>query len=449
MRVKPIVHPLAGEHVVGVHPTMTPDVKTEWNRRLNLYTGRALSDSALATEQQMRGGRLALRGQMVSPGVVAGLEVGVERGSAAKSGAPLEGFFCQIAPGFGVTAAGEDVVLSRPLRVGLGDVSVYAPVRLLDAPLRSTPRPRPQRDGEVLMEERERAREVGLDRVESSRALPVSEELRAQPGGRRLEVRRAGGPLGELIAAGRAAELPRVGVLVLQPIVAELVGEYDDEDPCEEDPANYAFEDWQLADGFRLVFYAWPTEWEPLPMQGERWRNRIAYAVFNAERRHAPDEPLPWEEIGVPIALVAFDDAWAFQFIDRYTVVRAGGKPKRRTPLLLEAGHPFLWQARVQQLAEHLADDELDGLSARDLARHFRYLPPVGILPANLVDFLTGDEALKAETRVRGSSFFPASYHITVAPVPLEQLDIAVEASAALKPFDIFTRDQVEVLVPV
>src|SRR5687768_16523442 len=488
MKVKPIVKPLAGEHVVGVSPAMTPDIKSGWNRRLNLYTGRALGDAAFKTEQQVRGGRLALGGQAVSHGVVNGLEVGVEppEGVTPEGGTTegetgarlLEGFAYHISPGLGLTASGEDVALSHPLRVALRDVPVCAPVRLLDRS-GSTPRPPlvaptgPTRP-ELFDDDTALVNRVGAGRVERVGAVgdirlviaasleqplvftPAETALRAVAArtsaasvSGRLDVRRVGPTFGELADAGWPEGLPQVGVLVLQPVVAELVGQFDEEDPCEEDPENYAFEDWQLADGFRLVFYAWPSEWQPLPTFGDRWRNRIAYAVFNAERRHGPGEPLPWEVLGVPVALVAFDESLSLQFVDRYSVVRAGGKPRRRTPLIGEAGNPFLWQARVQQLAEHLADDSLEGATPEQLAAQLRQIPPAGILPASSVELLTGEAARLADSRVGRSLFFPGSYHVSVAPVPLEQLDVAVEASAALKPFDLAVADQVQVLVPV
>lgn len=465
MKVNPIVNPLAGEHVVGVSPAMTPDIKTGWNRRLNLYTGRALGDAAFKTEQQVRAGRLATRGQAVSHGVVVGLEVGVEPPEGEPGGSTLEGFTYRIAPGLGLTAGGEDVVLSYPLRVALRDVPVYAPVKVLDRPRAVVVR----RPVQPLRLETVNAGAVGrldlsgrLERLEVTAtparplvftpALPqVTSPAPVSTGEDegRLDVRRVGPTFGELADRGWPEELPQVGVLVLQPVVTEIVGQYDEEDPCEENPENYAFEDWQLADGFRLLFYAWPSEWQPLPPFGDRWRNSVAYAVFNAERRHDPDEPMPWEEVGVPIALVAFDASLRLQFVDRYSVVRAGGKPRRRTPLLGEAGNQFLWQARIQQLAEHLADESLEGVEPAALARQFRQLPPAGLLPAGAVELLTGEAAGRAESRVGRSPFFPGSYHVSAAPVPLEQLDVAVEASAALKPFDLATADQVQVLVPV
>src|SRR3954471_8959730 len=75
MSVTPLTHTLSGERMLGVDPKLARFVDADWHRRLRLYTGRALSDAAMIAEQTGRAGRLATRGQMVSPGVVSGLEV--------------------------------------------------------------------------------------------------------------------------------------------------------------------------------------------------------------------------------------------------------------------------------------------------------------------------------------------------------------------------------------
>ena len=67
MRVTPIANPLPGEHLAAVHPTMRPDVGTYWHRRLNLFTGRALSDTALTAEQAGRAGRLEPQRRQADP----------------------------------------------------------------------------------------------------------------------------------------------------------------------------------------------------------------------------------------------------------------------------------------------------------------------------------------------------------------------------------------------
>jgi hypothetical protein len=47
------------------------------------------------------------------------------------------------------------------------------------------------------------------------------------------------------------------------------------------------------------------------------------------------------------------------------------------------------------------------------------------------------------------NNFFPSTYRVDAVPVPLEQLDMAMTASASMSPFDTFAPDRVQVLVPV
>jgi hypothetical protein len=496
MRVKPIVDSLPGEHIVAVHPVMSPDAEAHWHRRLNLYTGRALSDIALTAEQEGRAGRLATSGQMLSPGVVSGLEVTVD--STVEIRRPVEppgktvadpvrqlpvdsemlmtrnadlmrlpvesdmlmtrnsnllhlsggisvteatktvgsertiNSYYNLAPGFGITGSGEDVNLPTPLRLDVKSVPVYAPSLFLDNAERIL-----RGEGRSKMPAVEKTPIVApnLEETGPDAAAP------SQP----LAPRHEGPTLGELIHP--LIDLPPVGVLLLQPIVAELVGEYDPADSCEEDPSNYAFEDWQRADGCRLLFYTWPLDWMPLPGSDQYWRNRIAYAIFNAERRNQPHELLPWEEVGVPIALVGFDASWNIEFVDRHSVVREGGRRKRRKMFIPKSGNPFLWQARLKQFAEQLAETDGDDKTAADLAAQFRYLPPIGVMPRKAVELVTGPDV--TDSRVRRNNFFPSTYRVDAVPIPLEQLDMAMTASASMSPFDTFTPDRVQVLVPV
>ena len=220
MKVFPVRSPLAGEQVAAVQPEMQPRVETRWRRRLNLYAGRTLSHSALIAEQRARASKMALLGQAVTPGVVTGLEIGLEAGGVIR-----------VAPGLGITAGGEDVRLLGPLRVQVDDLRLYAPVSLLednepppDGPLA------PRRLGNTLL------------------------ELDDDPG----------------------IKTPAALILVLQPILGERIGDFDATDPCERDPQNEAFEDQQIVDGCRLIAWAWPEEWLPLPSPSARWRNDLA-----------------------------------------------------------------------------------------------------------------------------------------------------------------------------
>src|SRR5688572_31970400 len=134
MKVKPILNPLQGEHVIGVDPPLKPSFEADWRRRLNLYTGRSLSDTALAVEQDGRTGRLATRGQMVSPGGVSGLEIELEKVAHTPNDneSRTEIFFYKINSGFGIARSGEDVIVPRRLEIDVANTRVYAPTRVVE-----------------------------------------------------------------------------------------------------------------------------------------------------------------------------------------------------------------------------------------------------------------------------------------------------------------------------
>ncbi len=431
MKVKRIFNPAKGERVIAVNPEMKPEIGADWRRRLNFYTGRSLSDVALTTEQTGRDGRLAMRGQLLSAGVVTGLEAALELDLSGD-------YFYHLLGGAGIAASGEDLVMPQGMRVNVRSTLVFLP--------------------------------PGLNGLGDHISLEST--------------------LGDLIDDG--IDLPRAGVLVLQPVTAALIGRLKAGDECEIDPANDAFDDWQLADAVRLVFYAWPTTRIALPdsTPSATWRNRLAHAIFEAEKAKAEDELMPWNELGVPVGLVGFADDWTPLFLDRYAVVRAGGKPQRRrtirifspignwrvgefyeigmvviynglayralqdhtslgsatpfgTPVLWQlagSGNPFLWQARVQQFTDQISEATLDNVPFEDLRHEYQHLPPAGLLPR---------EVLNPREGATEDLFFPPNYSVDAVPIPIEQLDAAIEGSAALDPFDLDVPDRVRVLVPV
>ena len=410
MKVYPIRTPLPGEQVVGIDPPLAPEVDVAWRRRLNLTAGRALDAEALIAEQDGRAGRLATGGQALSPGVVAGLDVAVEND-------PTEGTFLRVRAGTGLMHSGEDVVVPTDLRIALKDLRVLWPLPDTVPP--------PAGEGD---EEEGDANEGDAEDAGGAPAVDLAHE---PPPPRFEDWTREG------------ASNPRAGILVLQPVELELLplrqGADDPAaDPCEDDPSAFAFENWERRDACRPVLYPWPTHWRPLPVRDARWRNALAYTVFREEGRKGPDAAFPWEMVGVPIGLMAFGDDWKPLFVDRASVVRAGGKPKRRTTLVPGAGSPFLWRARFDQLLEELADADAQNALIADIAARFRYVPPSGLLPKSA-----------CSPELAQQWFFPSSYVIDAAPVPIEHLDVALEASASLGRYDLFTPDQVRLLVPV
>ena len=399
MNVRPIDAPVAGEQVVGAQPPVQPSLDAGWQRRLNLYTGRSLGESALTLEQEGRAGRLAMSGRTWSHGVVSGLEVGLET-EPAGGGAR---YWLHVAAGFGLTARGEDVVVPRNLRVSLDELFYRLPTprpaapeppaaesgspgrggraaekaKETEAPAADRPAPRPrsraeakaeadaaaraeaeaaagaanpklrvqptipfgavrQRGGGIVpdtVREAMRSGKLVLAQDEEPQApedvwsggsmiKPLLPQSLAQLAMRRGEIgigqadsdpfRRRPvpmlpdlqGPVGEL--RGKQG-LPRAAVLVLKPVELELVGEADPRDPCEHDPQNDAFADWQRADGTQLVLYAFPWEERVGTIPEATWRNRLAYEIFSAEAALAPGERLPWEEEGLRVAVRGFD----------------------------------------------------------------------------------------------------------------------------------------------
>ena len=404
MKVYPIRRPLPGEQVLGVDPPLAPEVDSGWRRRLNLIAGRALDADALTAEQDGRAGRLATEGQALSPGVVLGLDVALETDST-------DGPFLRIRAGAGLMHTGEDVVVPTDLRVALKGLLVFWPFP------EAVPPPPGDED------------EEGGEEDESGAALV---DTAHEPAPQRFED-----------WATEDADRPRAGIIVLQPVEVQLLpvaqgAEDPATDPCEEDPSAFAFENWERRDACRPVLYPWPTHWRPLPARDARWRNALAYTVFREEGRKGPEAAFPWEVVGVPIALIAFDETWAPLFVDRSSVVRAGGKPKRRATLVPGTGSPFLWQARFDQLVEELAAVDAQNAPIADAVARFRYMPPSGLLPRSACD-----------PELAQQWFFPPSYVIDAAPVPIEHLDVALEASASLGRYDLFTPDQVRLLVPV
>ena len=253
--------------------------------------------------------------------------------------------------------------------------------------------------------------------------------------------RKMGPVLSEIIDA--EIDLPRAAILVLQPVQIEIKLQQE-KDPCELDPEQYAYENWQLVDGARLVLYSWPDEVISLPGHSgdDDWRNQIANSIFSYEQNLPAAEQLPWTGLGVALGVIGFDENWLPQFVDRNAAVRAGGKRRRSASLLSNIGNRFLWQARFEQFNEQLVDVLHSLTDNRDeaivAATRFRYLPPVGVLPKNFINLET-----------REQNFFPLPYQLEAIAVPYEQLDVVVQESASLAPYDFNRADRVQALVPV
>ncbi|MCW5581220.1 MAG: hypothetical protein KIS72_07760, partial [Luteimonas sp.] len=199
-----------------------------------------------------------------------------------------------------------------------------------------------------------------------------------------------------------------------------------------------------------MLWYAWPEELDAfelgvvLASAPARWRNVLAWQVFDAERALGLDDVLPWEAFGVAVGLVCCDAAWNPLFLDRSSVVRAGGRARYSRMgggadgLATHWRLPGLWQAQFEQLAEQVAAAGDPAPPPATLSAGFTRLPPFGLLPANVADL----SALR-------SDFFASSFELDAVPVPVEQLDAALVEAAALAPLDTAVGGRVRVLVPV
>src|SRR5262245_37624685 len=289
--------PLADEHVIGTDPPLTPSVSGFWRRRINPFTGRSLSDRALAAEQDARAGMQRLRGQSVSAGVITGLDVLAE---PAAFGAAAADAVIQLLPGSGLTRAGEDVIVPTPRRIALAGLPVYARVDQLDAITSGAPA-------------------GGTSDAPDGADGETGPRFPPRP-------RRTGPLLGEILGAPATADLPRAAVLVAEPVTAVL--QANARDACPPDPRDDPYDDLQRIDGCRLTLYFWPTEVRAraggpdyaLPAPGPLRRNRIAYDVFRVEIGLTLDDAHPWESLGVPLAVIGFNDDWTLDFIDRSAV---------------------------------------------------------------------------------------------------------------------------------
>ena len=483
MKVTPISAPLPGEHLAAVHPVMRPDTDDAgWCSRLNFWTGRALTEQALDTEQENRAARLAWRGRLVSPGVVTGLDVALE--SPAATNPPqdptkrsLNGYYLHLAPGHGIAVTGEDVVIPRPLRLNLDLIpTVYARADGAAAPPAEAP-------------------------SATVAPAPVKGKLRFTP----LDL----GSGWVRWHQFNPRYVPWAAVLVLRPVQFIDIAGRDPASPCPLDDSFDAFDDPRRVDATQVMLCLLPPTWqrdELLLHQGQEptWRNRVASLIARKEMERAARQDVlyrvsqpadrrwavapsegdlfPWEYFGVPIALLGWEPvpgaaAPAPQrlFLDRAAVARPGGvaRPRPRPAIRLsdaaekpsDAGFPAVWQARVVQFNEHLRDllrdnafllapDATDATVAammQALAARFRYLPPAGLLPRAAMHFLTTAEAntLHQTDRADTSVFFPPSFGTRAVPVTEAEMNTLLAASAPLARFDTAVPEPVCVLVPL
>ena len=420
MTIERIDQPLQGERVVALSPEDASRAATDWRRRPNLFAGRTLTEATLQGRQAWQAGRLNHRAQALTAGVVRGLEVFALPGSG--------GTRLLIEPGQGLAVSGEDVVLARRAECRLDDLPVVAPPAWLQ------------------VQEGDAGEATGTDGLGLVNPRDVPEGITL------ADLRSSAG-----------ARLPRVGVLVLQPVTVDTA-EFDPNDPCDRCPCGEgegsesnvaAFEDWRINDGARLLWYPWPVEWRALPLTTLRLRNALAHTVFDAEAALRHGEALPWEAWGVPLALVGLGESGAVQWVDRASVVRQGGRAKEARLQRLTGGLvvgalgansrlPALWQARIEQFAQQMAETPEPLPAPNVLADPYLRLPPCGLMPRSALDLST---VLTQPTL--SSPFFPPGFELDAVPVPIEQLDLAMREAAPLASFDMSAPERLRLLVPV
>jgi hypothetical protein len=423
----PILHSLADEHVIGVDPRLKPDQPGVWRRRINAFTGRAVSDKALTAEQDMRSGLQRLHGMSMTAGIVDGLAVTTDRLSIGA--APGEAWL-RLSPGLALARSGEDVTVGSSRRVKLGEIPIVVPREMSDALNNGEAAP----ELAAVRTAGTSRRATGLDRLADDE--PMASRLMPET------PRTVSMTLSDAIEQPAAAELPRVAVLVAQPVRATIVGRPRDD--CPPDPRDDPYSDLQRIDGCRLLLFFWPAEMlareggsdYSLPPRGPAVRNVVAYRVFDVERSLQGEEMHPWEAWGVPLALLGFDDDWTLEFVDRSAVVRKGGAPRNRTAMVPQSGNPQLWQARIEQLVEQLGT--MPDLDPKALRKALPRIPPAGVLPGTSFDPAT-----------RRQRFFPGGFAVTAIPIPRSDLEIAVRGAASLIPYNMAVADQVELLIPV
>ncbi len=424
--------PVAGEHVLATLPALGPYPTSAageppLRKRLNLFPQRSLTHTALIAEQQGRIADAMRLGQAVAPGIVHGLTLAVE------------GHTLVLMPGHAIAPDGQDLELAYPLHIAHDAICVASPL---------------------------------VDRALQGQLADASAWARLSGLQRQVPLRRV---LDELDGA---RYLPHAMVLVAVPRSIALDRSGEQAGVCANATDTAASQGAAWEDGLQLMWSPWPADRPLPPWSGDgktldpRFRNRLAYAVFNAERerlsaavprslrawreragwsqaqldadaaqatrKRSQGQPWPWDTLGVPLAIVAFDADFRPVFADGASVTRQGGGRRNRSALVPGAGDDVLWQARVSQLLEHLAELPADQRHAAALQQQFDWLPPAGVVPRDVADFLTGRQSL-----------FPPQFDVQAQPVPIDMVDALIAESSALMPYNLSLRDQVQLLVPV
>jgi hypothetical protein len=303
-------------------------------RSVNFFNGRVLSGEDLSDEQEAQRQARRLVGQALGEGVAFGLEV-AEAAESSTAQFPV----LAVAPGLAVNRAGQTLRL------------------------------RERADVELVW--REGAAAAGHTNVTFRDCAPLDPAIYVANEGVYL--------LTVAPAEGREGRAPAAGA----------------------DNVPAAFNTRYLVEGvqFRVVEVLTGTRLGDL----RTLRNRVAYACFGAEstRAVAADpfgaaldayglldsfRPHVLTDCEVPLALVYWSNVRGIQFIDLWSARRRLTAPahSRRWHALVGDRRSAEAEAMVLQFQDHIADllarADLN-LGTAAAAQHFRYLPPVGLVP--------------------------------------------------------------------
>ena len=414
---KGIKRPFSDEHVIASDPPLRPELPDEWRRRINPFGGRAISDKALTAEQDVRAGMARMASLASAPGIVDGLHISPAPDAIGQKPDVAQ---LDIAAGMALASSGEDISIGAPRRLALGDIPLVMRVDHADKLAAGND-------------------EIPLGGGGSGNGGDGSDAAdRLRP----VLPRKVFGNLAEIASNRKAKNMPRAALLVAQPVSVDILGRPVDD--CPPDPRDDPYLDMQRIDGCRLLLYIWPGEVTSvdggpdysLPSNGAALRNKLAYAVFDNEKLQGEEDHHPWDEWGVPLALIGFNKQWQLDFIDVAAVARKGGADRRRTATVPMSGEPRLWQARIDQFVRHIAD--LPDADEDALRGSFERMPPAGLLPTSMFDPV-----------MRRQSFFPQGFKVSASPVPESNLELVMTEAAGLSSLKRGTPDTVELLVPV
>ncbi len=286
MSTEHITPEFEGEKLALIEPALRRYVD-DGATRLRFFSGRHLTKENLGAEQDAHIARLAARVCALTDGIVDGLDARLDFTGSA----PL----LRIAPGRGLTASGEDVVLRSAHVVPFPDLRVLSSATGFGEQLKGVVTP--ERFSGVIV--------LKPCRIRVSQAAKIHSRYCTQ-----LEPTEFGNA---------------------------------------EDDNAYHRERW--FDSFAVGLLALPAALQVVASDPDRWRNIQSAKIL---RREIARDVMPWLRHGIAIALVGMEKNRPI-WLDRHAVARAGGTPRPRVTMR-ERGEPRVWTARILQGSEHLAE---------------------------------------------------------------------------------------------